>query len=200
MTHIGKGSVSPLKGIVGKASLILIAVVFIAGVVATGLFNVGLSSTNELEFCTGCHTMQTNYKELQESVHFKNASGVKATCADCHVPKAFIPKMIAKVMAAKDVYHEILGTIDTPEKFETHRWEMANRVWDKMKATDSRECRSCHSFDNMDLSEQDRSARKRHAAAEDKGLTCIDCHKGIAHEEPDEPEEEDDDEDTKDET
>ena len=59
-----------------------------------------------------------------------------------------------------------------------------------MKATDSRECRSCHSFDNMDFSEQDKSARKRHEKAEVKGQTCIDCHKGIAHEEPDEPEEE----------
>jgi cytochrome c-type protein NapC len=25
-------------------------------------------------------------------------------------------------------------------------------------------------------------------------MTCIDCHKGIAHEEPDEPEEDDEDE------
>jgi cytochrome c-type protein NapC len=32
-------------------------------------------------------------------------------------------------------------------------------------------------------------ARKRHSKAEDDGLTCIDCHKGIAHTEPDEPEE-----------
>ncbi len=105
--------------------------------------------------------------------------------------KQFIPKMIAKVMAAKDVYHEILGTIDTKEKFEDYRWTMANRVWEKMKSTDSRECRNCHSFDTMDLAEQDRSARKRHGRAEDEGKTCIDCHKGIAHEEPDEPDEPD---------
>lgn len=173
-----------------KASLIVLALVFLAGVVFTGLFNIGLATTNEMEFCTDCHTMKIPLEEYKESLHYKNASGVRAVCSDCHVPKPFIPKMIAKVMAAKDVYHEILGTIDTPEKYEAYRWKMANAVWAKMKANDSRECRSCHALDQMDLAEQDRSARKRHARAEDEGKTCIDCHKGIAHEEPDEPEEE----------
>jgi cytochrome c-type protein NapC len=100
--------------------------------------------------------------------------------------------MQAKIMAAKDIYHEIIGTIDTPEKYEKHRWDMASRVWAKMKATDSRECRSCHSFERMNLEEQGKSASKKHHSAPQKGKTCIDCHKGIAHEEPDEPEEEED--------
>ena len=173
-----------------KKTLIVIALVFLAGIIFAGLFNVGLSATNQTEFCTSCHTMKINLEELKETVHWKNASGVRAGCADCHVPKAFVPKMIAKIMAAKDVYHEIMGTIDTPEKYEAMRWDMASRVWEKMRASDSRECRSCHDWDQMDLAEQDRSARKRHARAEDEGQTCIDCHKGIAHEEPDEPEEE----------
>ena len=179
-----------------KKTILIVIVVFLAGIVAAGLFNQGLATTNKTEFCTDCHTMQIPLKELQESVHYKNASGVQATCADCHVPKPFIPKMIAKVIAAKDVYHEILGTIDTPEKYEAMRWDMANRVWAKMKASDSRECRSCHDFRNMDLTEQDRSARNKHGNAEDKGQTCIDCHKGIVHEEPDEPEDLEEDEDS----
>ena len=80
------------------------------------------------------------------------------------------------------------------KKFEAYRWNMATRVWAKMKASDSRECRNCHDFENMDLDEQDRSARKRHGRAPEKGQTCIDCHKGIAHIEPDEPEEDEADE------
>ena len=67
---------------------------------------------------------------------------------------------------------------------------MATAVWDKMMANDSRECRSCHDYEDMNLDEQDRSARKRHGRAPMEGKTCIECHKGIAHEEPDEPEEE----------
>lgn len=138
--------------------------------------------------------MKVNLEELKETVHYKNASGVQATCADCHVPKSFY-QTESQNFAAKDVYHEIMGTIDTKEKYEARRWEMANAVWAKMKASDSRECRSCHDFNNMDLSEQDRMARKKHGRAPDKGQTCIDCHKGIAHEEPDEPDDDEEDED-----
>lgn len=163
--------------------------IFVLGVVFTGLFSMGLAYTNELEFCTSCHSMQTNLREYKETVHYKNASGVRAVCSDCHVPKAFFPKMLAKIMAAKDVWGEITGKIDTPEKYEAHRWEMANAVWDKMKASNSRECRSCHNFGAMAFDEQDRSARKRHARAEERGETCIDCHTGIAHEEPEDAEE-----------
>jgi cytochrome c-type protein NapC len=172
-----------------RAKAFAIIIIFFAGVLSFAGFNSILAYTNEMEFCTSCHTMKVNLKEYKETVHYKNASGVQATCSDCHVPKAFFPKMKAKILAYKDVMHEILGTIDTPEKYEAHRWSMASRVWEKMRANDSRECRSCHNFDNMEFSEQSRMARKKHPRAQLKEQTCIDCHKGIAHEEPDEPEE-----------
>ena len=175
-----------MSGRTKKGALLLL----ILGAILMSVFNYGLEATNTTEFCTSCHTMKTNLKELKQTVHYSNASGVHAGCADCHVPKAFIPKMQAKIMAAKDIYHEIIGTIDTPEKYEKHRWDMASRVWAKMKASDSRECRSCHSFERMNLEEQGKSASRKHHSAPQKGKTCIDCHKGIAHEEPDEPEEE----------
>ena len=165
-------------------------VIFMAGFAAFGGMNTFFAATNEMEFCTSCHSMKINLEEYIETAHFKNASGVQATCADCHVPKEFFPKLKAKIFAAKDVYHEIMGTVDTREKFEAHRWKMANAVWDKMMASDSRECRTCHDYENMDLEEQDRSAKKRHGRAPMEGKTCIECHKGIAHEEPDEPDEE----------
>ena len=172
--------------------ILVAAAIFLMGMVAFASMNTFFAYTNEMEFCTSCHSMKVNFEEYKETVHYKNASGVQATCADCHVPKSFFPKVAAKIMAAKDVYHEIMGTVDTPEKYEAHRWGMASRVWEKMKANDSRECRTCHDFDNMDLSAQGRSARKKHPRAQMEGKTCIDCHKGIAHEEPDEPDEEED--------
>lgn len=161
---------------------------FVGGVIALAGVNGFFAYTNRMDFCISCHSMQGNYEEYKETVHFKNASGVQAECADCHVPKEFFPKVAAKIYAVKDIYHEIIGTVDTPEKFEAHRWDMATRVWARMKATDSRECRSCHDFDDMDLSAQGRSARSKHSRAPMQGKTCIDCHKGIAHIQPDEPE------------
>ena len=59
-----------------------------------------------------------------------------------------------------------------------------------MEATDSRECRNCHDYDSMDYVSQGRRAVDAHTEGFEQGKTCIDCHKGIAHEEPDEPDEE----------
>jgi len=174
-----------------KAVCVSLTLFFLGGVSLGGL-NTFFYYTNRMEFCISCHSMKINYEEYKETLHFKNSSGIQATCADCHVPKQFFPKVYAKIMAAKDVYHTILGTVDTKEKFEARRWHMASAVWEKMRASDSRECRSCHNYDNMDLSEQDRRARKKHTRAPLQGKTCIDCHAGIAHIEPLEPDEEDD--------
>ena len=196
------------QGLFTKKKLFIFILIFSAGLIAAGAFNSILAYTNEMEICTSCHSMKINYEEYTESPHYKNASGVQATCSDCHVPKAFIPKMKAKIFAAKDVYHEFIGTFAVSdelkndpdaylEHYNKYRWDMANAVWKKMRESDSRECRSCHDFDNMAFENQGRSARRKHPRAQLEGQTCIDCHQGIAHELPDEPEEVEE-EDTKD--
>lgn len=169
--------------------LLLICSGVLVGIVLMVSFGAALALTNTTEFCISCHEMRdTVYREYTESMHFRNPSGVRVGCADCHVPKALGPKLRMKVMAVKDIYHTLLGTVDTPEKFEAHRWEMASRVWRRLEQTDSATCRGCHQWDAMALSEQDRIARRKHKRAEAEGGTCIDCHKGIAHEQPDAPE------------
>ncbi len=181
-----------------KKIYLVMAGIFVLGFASFGAMNVVFDATNEMEFCTSCHSMKINLEEYQETVHYKNASGVRATCSDCHVPKEFGPKLKAKIIAAKDVYHEFLGNFavsseikNDPEAYKAHydaeRWRMANIVWEKMKANDSAQCRTCHSFDSMDFEQQGRSAQRRHPRAIEDGETCIDCHKGIAHHEPMEP-------------
>lgn len=170
-----------------KKLILLAAVLFFLGVAGTVAFSFTLEATNTVEFCTSCHTMDIPLQELQKSPHWNNPSGVRVGCADCHVPHEIGPKLWAKIRAAKDVFFQITGKIDTPELYEQHRWDMANVVWAKMAATDSRECRNCHSFDAMLLDEQDKSAAKKHARAKEEGKTCIECHKGIAHKKPTDP-------------
>ena len=169
----------------GKISLLLISSMTI--IIFISLFSRTLEATNQTEFCVSCHSMRTNYDQFQDTIHFKNIHGVSIGCPDCHVPKKLLPKLKAKVLAVRDVYHEIAGTIDTPEKFEKRKWKLANIVWDKMKANDSQACRNCHAFERMDMEEQDPTGRKKHQHAMENGGTCIDCHQGIAHELPDEP-------------
>jgi cytochrome c-type protein NapC len=153
--------------------------------VVVGGFTTTVEATNSIEFCTSCHTMSYNYAEYKESVHYSNRSGVRAVCSDCHVPKKnWYSEMYRKLLAAEDVWAEITGTIDTPEKFEARRAEMAKREWARMKESDSIGCRNCHSFAAMNLVEQDKGAQSKHADAEAAGKTCIDCHKGVVHKLP----------------
>ncbi len=155
---------------------------FIVGVVFWGGFNTAMEATNTEAFCISCHEMEVNvYKEYQDTIHFSNRSGVRATCPDCHVPKPWVYKMARKIQASNELFHKFLGTIDTPEKFENKRLELARSVWKSMEETDSRECRNCHDYESMDYTLQQRRALKQHVEGFDKGETCIDCHKGIAH-------------------
>ena len=167
--------------------VLLLAAILLPGILFTAGFSVALETTNSTEFCTSCHSMQWVKEEWEESVHYSNVTGVRAECQDCHVPNPVFPKLHAKLMAAKDVWHEILGTIDNKEKFEAHRWMMANRVWAKMEASNSRECKTCHIFEAMDFSEQDKTARKKHKRAHAKGENCVSCHTGVAHKRPKKP-------------
>ena len=178
-----------------KPVLILFIAGTLFGIIFWGGFHTVIEATNSMEFCISCHEMeQTVYKEYQKTLHYKNASGVRAICSDCHVPREWLPKMIRKIQASRELYHKFMGTIDTPEKFEAKRLELAENVWAAMKKTDSRECRNCHSFDSMNFHEQrKRSAEKMQKVIEENtGETCIDCHKGIAHQLPEGYDDDDD--------
>jgi nitrate/TMAO reductase-like tetraheme cytochrome c subunit len=154
----------------------------IAGVIFWGGFNTAMEATNTMEFCISCHEMEENvYSEYKETIHYQNRSGVRATCSDCHVPDPWVHKIVRKIEASNELLHKALGTIDTPEKFEDKRLTLAKNVWKAMKNTDSRECRNCHSWDAMTDQKQKKRAWKRHSQAKEEGMTCIDCHKGIAH-------------------
>jgi cytochrome c-type protein NapC len=161
----------------------VVAIGMISGLVFWGGFNTGMEATNSLDFCTTCHEMRdTVFQEYKETIHYKNRSGVRAACPDCHVPKDWTHKFVRKVQASQELYSKFIsGRVDTPEKFEASRMGLAEHVWKTMKESDSRECRNCHSWDAMDPAKQHPRARTKMAQAQKDGKTCIDCHKGIAH-------------------
>lgn len=168
------------RTIFGISTMFVFGTVF--GILFWGGFNWGVEATNTEKFCISCHEMRDNvYKEYTESIHYYNRSGVRAVCTDCHVPKEWLPKMIRKVQASNELYHKFMGTIDTPEKFEANRLQLASNVWRTMKSSDSRECRNCHDEFSMDFGAQESRSADFHEEGFDQGKTCIDCHRGIAH-------------------
>ncbi|MDR0273961.1 MAG: NapC/NirT family cytochrome c [Burkholderiaceae bacterium] len=172
--------------------LTLLVVGFAVGIIFWGGFNTALEATNTEGFCISCHEMRDNvYVELKETVHYNNRSGVRAICSDCHVPRAWVPKMVRKIQASNEVWGKLTGTIDTREKFQAKRLQLARNEWARMKANNSLECRNCHTQERMKLEVQKPRSRKSHEMAVRDGNTCIDCHKGIAHHKPEGMTEED---------
>jgi len=156
--------------------------VFVLGIIFWGGFNTAMELTNNEPFCISCHEMEINvYKEYKETVHYSNRTGVRATCPDCHVPKEWGHMVIRKISATNELFHKLIGSVDTPEKFEAKRLELAEHVWETMKETDSRECRNCHAFNSMSLSVQKKTSQQAHQRGVKANRTCIDCHMGVAH-------------------
>lgn len=186
-----KGRIARIWAVISRPSTrfslgTLIVAGGVAGILFWGGFNWAMELSSTETFCVSCHEMRdTVYKELQRTIHFTNRTGVRATCSDCHVPKEWHWKVLRKIQATvNELPKKIIGTIDTPEKFEAMRLTLAKQVWASMKASDSRECRNCHSMASMDLDKQVRPAQRMHKAAVEKRQTCIECHQGVAHKLP----------------
>jgi len=155
---------------------------FVVGIVFWGGFNWSLELTNTESFCISCHEMEQNvYQEYKNTIHYSNSTGVRATCPECHVPQDWVHKVLRKVQATNELYHWVIGSIDTPEKFRARRHELAGHVWEGMRESDSRECRNCHDYSHMALQQQTVLAMKTHQLGVTLGETCIDCHQGVAH-------------------
>jgi cytochrome c-type protein NapC len=165
----------------------------VLGVMLWGAFNTAMEATNTLEFCISCHEMRnTVYKEWQTTVHYSNRTGVRAICADCHVPRDWTYKLLRKIQASQELWGKMTGSIDTLEKFEAKRLTLAEHEWARMKVSDSRECRNCHTTEAMNKEKQKARSKKQHEIGLEEKKTCIDCHKGIAHKKPQGMKEEDD--------
>ena len=159
----------------------LLSIGFFVGLFFIVGFNTSLKMTSTTEFCVSCHEMEAPYMALQKTSHYLNAGGTTATCADCHIPHEFFPKIIRKIQASREVWGHLTGVIDSPEKYAAHTSVMREREIARLRANDSRECRNCHSTEKWVLTLQSAKSQEFHIAEELNNKTCIDCHAGIAH-------------------
>ena len=169
-----------------KHSVLLLAGIgFIVGVIAVAGSFVIIDATNSNEFCISCHELRVSYEEFTESRHFNNRTGVTTDCVHCHLPNGYPDKLIMKITRLKDIWYSLEGSIDTLEKYEAKRFEMANVVWEWLDDNESAPCQSCHNIVNMNRVMQSEHAQKAHQRAQRDNRHCIECHLGVAHKLPD---------------
>jgi nitrate/TMAO reductase-like tetraheme cytochrome c subunit len=105
------------------------------GAIALGTTNYTLHATSSTEFCYSCHSHENFIKpEYEASSHFVNQAGVRAGCADCHLPHdSWFELVWTKAVVSLDIIPELMGKIDTADKYEQHRAELAEWVWRNFK-------------------------------------------------------------------
>ena len=157
----------------------------IAGVIAALIAEKVDHLTSTDEFCTSCHTMQTYIAESETyktSLHQTTTSGVRPGCADCHIPKGLVYATYTHVVnGASDIWGEITLDYENPATWEAQRSRLAYAARDWFRDNDSVTCRECH--EESSIKPQRMRGQTQHAEALESGMTCIDCHYNLVHEE-----------------
>jgi nitrate/TMAO reductase-like tetraheme cytochrome c subunit len=142
-----------------------------------------LTSTDE--FCTSCHSMSAyiaDSETYKTSTHRTHVAGVQPGCASCHIPKGLVPATYTHVVeGVKDIIAQMVHDYEDPKVWEQERARLAYSVRDKMRASDSVTCRSCH-IESL-IQPTRKRGQKQHLLAKENGMTCIDCHYNLVHDE-----------------
>jgi nitrate/TMAO reductase-like tetraheme cytochrome c subunit len=140
-------------------------------------------ATSTDAFCTSCHSMAFVAADpsFVHAAHQTNAAGVKARCADCHIPKGdWFTETWAHVSAgARDIWAEHTHDFSDPKAWAARRVALTHQVRDTMRAQDSITCRSCH--DAAAIAPGSQAGQAAHALMREGRMTCIDCHFNLVH-------------------
>ena len=159
-------------------------VAFVIGGLAGVVFALAAEQIDHLtttdKFCTSCHAMQSyiaNAETYKSSAHQTTASGVRASCADCHIPKGLVSATYTHIVRGiGDLWGQVRFDYEDPMVWEAEKARLAYAVRDWLRANDSVTCQSCH----------EEAAVKEHREHEEihkTGMTCIDCHYNLVHDE-----------------
>ena len=139
--------------------------------------------TSSNAFCTTCHSMTYADDVYQSSSHYNSASGVRASCGDCHVSEGVFPATWDHAVGSKDLIKQIKGQLlgpdyDDPVISALHLPEAAFAAREWFRKRDSATCKRCHTLEAI---QGKRGGTAAIHAEETQGKTCIDCHYNLVH-------------------
>jgi nitrate/TMAO reductase-like tetraheme cytochrome c subunit len=135
--------------------------------------------TSSNEFCTTCHSMTYADVSYQASAHYNSASGVRASCGDCHVSEGLIMATYDHAVGTKDLIKQLFGPkYDDPVVNLLHLPEAAFAARDWFRRRDSATCKRCHTIEAIQGTRANTAAIHQE---ETDGKTCIDCHYNLVH-------------------
>ena len=168
--------------------ILLIALGITVGVAAAGATTWMVNATSSDNFCaTACHSMQWAAAAYGRAPHYANPHGVRASCADCHIPFESRPATpfqyiigtiwTKEVSGTHDAIAELRGTISTEEKWQARRPQLAADVEAWFRRTNYETCKGCHRLDAVTGPALDIHADLIKAGPVD----CVQCHADVGH-------------------
>jgi nitrate/TMAO reductase-like tetraheme cytochrome c subunit len=172
----------------------LVALGVVVGVAIAGTTAWMVNATSSTNFCaTECHSMRWAAAAYENGPHYRNQFGVRASCADCHIPFESRPATPFQYVfgtlwtkgldGTEDVYYKIRGAISDQAKWEAEKPRLSAKVRAWFKETNSATCQGCHKLDAFARTGPSAfMAMEVHAGLikQDK-VYCLECHSGIAH-------------------
>lgn len=135
--------------------------------------------TSSESFCTSCHSMELVAVPYRESTHYNPASGVRASCGDCHVSEGVFAATWDHFIGTKDLIRQLFGAdYDDPVVNALHLPQAAFAARDWFKARDSATCKRCHVKEAINGERPDTLQIHLEDA---KNKTCIECHYNLVH-------------------
>lgn len=152
---------------------LLLAMVFaLAGIlVGTGAYTFiyakGYSYlSNEPQACANCHIMRSEYDGWQKSSHH-----TAATCNDCHVPHATIPKYLIKL---ENGYNH-------SRAFTFQDFHEPIEMRPQSKAIVQENCIGCHQETVRAMTNTAAAYPNTPGGSHDTQVDCIHCHRAVGH-------------------
>ena len=180
----------PIVGLLGAGALVGVASMVVLSEV------IRRSSTDE--FCTGaCHSMQWATEAYRRSVHYSNSLGLRAGCADCHIPHhlghsgplEYLERVAFKArIGLRDLIAEMRGAISTQAQWEQERPRLSREVEQWFEDRRSITCQQCHNLKAFG-GDYSRMTKMVHAdLPHAKSVNCVKCHRHVGHIYSSEPE------------
>ena len=162
----------------------------LSGVALVAMTNKAVVWSSSDAFCgTFCHSMTWASDGYHQGPHFINASGVRASCGECHIPydsshataSEYVQMLLFKLdRGTKDFWYETRKTIATKEEWEKRRPQLRVEYESYLQAHNYITCRGCHSLEAFG---GPRSQMKVmiHKDVKANNVDCLQCHQDIGH-------------------
>ena len=163
----------------------------LSGVALVALTNKAVIWSSSNAFCGKfCHSMTWASLGYQKGPHFINASGVRASCGQCHIPydsshataTEYMKLLIFKAQrGAKDIWNESRKTIATKEEWEKRRPQLEAEFQRYLEAHNYITCRGCHALDAFGGPRSQMKVLIHKEVIKYGDVGCLQCHHDVAH-------------------